>query len=711
MGNNALNLESSLNVVLPCLLPPLASQKTLERLKTIARKLPPVAWAGFEHRLEYDDGQVDFHQGLRLERGDPALYVKYLEKILKTKQQDLSPAWFRILDFLSQWSEPDSAYGEQIDHCILEFDVGVESDYQLSPSVFVGLRANITPQETYAVTQDVLNHFWVQPSKLMLKPNLEACFRALPKNVHLSHVGIMLSRELEAIRINIRPLKQQQLRLYLQSIGWPHPTTNIESLFAELVRYVDQITVCLDVGTQIYPRIGLECSFKRQPALEPRYGKIFDFLVNQKLCSQEKANALLVWAGETNPINSMKPWPEHFLGESLFRNQTEFSIFDRTLNHIKIDYWPDRPMKAKAYSGFDHKWIKLKCNDLEKTKHSATASQTIPFRDRIDMDRIDEAMVAAISYLSLVRNQGGWWRDYDEFSEGASDEWVTTFVGYCLSTIPNEDAIIMAMETWDLLARCDRPSGGWGWNRWVPPDAESTIWALRLASQLGKNELERVMWGYQFLRSQLQDDGGIASYNEDYFPRFSGRSDTMPATTSWFRSHVCVTAAAGNLPPLTRPTHRYLRNAQQVDGSFLAYWWPDSELSTALAAEALFMNNLTADKQRIQKSVEWVVQRFDSDGAIFSKVARQKSVFATAWGLRLLALGEAKPQFRNQLCKAVSWLLSQQSQDGSWPASAYLLGQGKNNPKAIVLDKNCVQTTATTLLALNCSKNFIEDYR
>ncbi|MGI3198967.1 hypothetical protein ACRJ4W_10810 [Streptomyces sp. GLT-R25] len=192
-----------------------------------------------------------------------------------------------------------------------------------------------------------------------------------------------------------------------------------------------------------------------------------------------------------------------------------------------------------------------------------------------------------------------------------------------------------------------------------------------------------------------------------------------PRWDAWYASHVCVTSAAAGL--LQLPVHERLlsrlREIQRPDGSWPAYWWPDREYPTALAAEALADGRPAGDRPEARAAARWAAARIGADGAVRTEWEPEGSAFATAFALRAVLAGEL-PEGRDAVRRAVSYLTDSQEKDGSWRPSAWCRvpgpmefdpdarehwergRRGKAALGSVVLDTKALYTTASVVAAL-----------
>jgi squalene cyclase len=272
--------------------------------------------------------------------------------------------------------------------------------------------------------------------------------------------------------------------------------------------------------------------------------------------------------------------------------------------------------------------------------------------------------------------------------------------------------MLAARDSWTRLRRRRWWSAGWGYNRLVPPDADSTVWALRLAERLGSNgwRSDRALRG---LRSYAHDNGSLSTYAFDGAIRRFTRIEPRISFSGWCGEHTCVTAAAASLRHFDGSDHaaEYLRGAQTAAGSWIGYWWHDHAFPTALAVEALSQRG---DSGSIARARIWAAQRLGTIGAAECAVTRSASPFATACCVHILAHAETG-ETSSSLTRAIHWLIDNQHATGSWSASAPLRipppdvtapeafsswSRESRGAASIRFDQVAVFTTATVLRAL-----------
>jgi hypothetical protein len=323
---------------------------------------------------------------------------------------------------------------------------------------------------------------------------------------------------------------------------------------------------------------------------------------------------------------------------------------------------------------------------------------------------ISTAIQRAFAFLVKARDRAGFWHDFD-LAPGSSDEWVTAYIGLAIASLESESAINVAFEAWQWLLSRRKVDEGWGFNHLTPRDADSTLWALKLAEVLGYGHWNSAQQAYAFLEQHVCENGGVTTYASDAQIRQFIDAPASASFAGWCEPHTCVTAAAATLKRFRTAACNFLKTRQEVNGCWRSYWWIEDEYATALAAEAL----LGYSPEQTQPAINWAINRIRPDGSVPSTLFPSGSSFAVAWIVRILLLSYECNPVVTPLRQAIHWLLRQQNADGSWTASAglrvppphisqpYNFKEWKLDGKiegSISLDKRGLFTTATVLQTL-----------
>lgn len=336
------SMEDYLNVVVPYLPSELVSASALSNIRALSKVLPPFSLAGFESRLGTAQPVVD-------------LLVRFPRLKLSLPQAFLAHSAWRLLHNLCQdWVQPTSELYDQLQHIWLEFDLDRPPASVPVPCLFLSFSDTVQDARSLVELANRLPEHTISAS---MATNLTQCAHALPANARIEHLGAMLSRPNQAIRVVVSGIQLQQIPEYLKRIGWQDSTNRLTALISNLLERVDSVAILdLDVGEQILPKIGIEC-FNRQSSLQPRQPQFLDYLVEQGLCTPEKQAAIAQWSGFSQNIPQDHTSLGNLLWGDLFLRAKAYSIFWRSVSHIKLSYHPEQPLDAKAYLAFGHNWF------------------------------------------------------------------------------------------------------------------------------------------------------------------------------------------------------------------------------------------------------------------------------------------------------------------------------------------------------------------
>lgn len=658
----------SLALLWPAIPQALVHTAARARLARAATRLAPIARVAIEIRLGEGEDEVDLHQYVSNSPSDAAALGRFLSRVgAPSRGGDI------LHRFLHAWAEDTGGLRTDLDGFFLEWDGPGEEDGK-PPAIFLPIEGRHDRGDPGAGARDrALAHI----ARLELAaPAVVETLRRIPADVSISYVGLMLGRG-GAVRVNLRGLRPRDLAATLAKLGWAGDSDGAVAWFSRLVDLTGRVAVALDFAPAIQPTIGFEASLPGFPAGEPRWEALFDWLCAHYLCTGDKRAALEGVGARLYPEDRDQDWPAAWIAAALAAPFPCAPWFERRLSHAKVSLAADGAASAKAYLSAQHHWHRG-AGPAPRSGRGARGFAT---------GGIDDAAARAAQFLVASRDQDDFWRDFS-IVNGASDEWVTAFVGYALST---SGAVLPA----DFLAQAaaalfdrQREAGGWGYNRISPADADSTAWALKFLSRVGCSGAQ-IVRAEAFLRSHLCAGGGIATYSPGTSLRFRGASDGMDLS-GWRSGHLCVAANAAAL--IGPELQAHLLSAQGHDGSWPAYWWRGDTLATALAVESLGPGARTVPHR--ERALGWAVDR----------AASARSVFDRAWLVHILADGGASE--RALALQLAGGLAADQRGDGGWDGDADMLfpDPADNDRRAdapVFRDEAGLFTTASALLALS----------
>jgi hypothetical protein len=349
------SLQDYLNLIVPYLSDVLVSRQQLTCIQQVAQLLPPLSPALLECRLEADQPQVDLSVGLQ------PMKIPIAEPLISY------PFWQELHSFCQDWTSVNSLLHETVEDIWLEFDLDGTTDGLTVACWFFSLQGKVFQDKNAEALSKLMQIIsWVQnhPIDERRRALVQQCINALPDGVGISQVGGMRSRQGEPLRLNVSGLSAKTIPMYLAKIQGQKVETDLAEMMNPLSHLSDRLVLCFDIQEQIGSRIGLECYLNQQPKKEPRWTEFFDLLVAMKCCTPEKRDALLRWPGLIQQKDTQELWPVNLQELDSWISQGNISVFWRTINHLKLVYQPDRPLQAKAYLAFGHRWFNPQGSDF-----------------------------------------------------------------------------------------------------------------------------------------------------------------------------------------------------------------------------------------------------------------------------------------------------------------------------------------------------------
>ncbi len=330
-------------------------------IRRVASKIPgALAFStfGFECPLGTEERRADFLFSLVQDNSGPDILAG------KLPAHDFSPAcfdhaaWRGVRSFGKAWADPSSPLHDRADDVWLEFDVRKRADALSVPNFFFGPKMGDQerdqPEDLLALIKTAYACLRARIPAASASQKWLECLERLPRLNSLFQVGMMLARRgSDRVRVclNLRPV---ELVRYLLDVGWPGDLKEVGLMLERLGAWFDSLSLHLDVGEQVRPKIGLEGMFphRRGPEREPRWRDFLDFLVASGLCRPAKREALLRFSGHAHTDPQSCPRPLKRLLDGAATSYSSF--FVRTIYHIKLACDDQRAWEAKAYLGIGH---------------------------------------------------------------------------------------------------------------------------------------------------------------------------------------------------------------------------------------------------------------------------------------------------------------------------------------------------------------------
>ncbi len=331
-----ISLDNTLNQISSYIPSVLISNEAFSNIKETVRILPAAttSYFGFECRLNNSLPVADFALSSSASNENRGILAG-LHPQINLPQEILNiDEWYKIQQFCKLWSSPTSILNKRIINVWLEFDIDGKPNGVPIPSLFIGL-ADTDNGDQWLIT--TVNNLLKHSLSFSEEKKILECIYSLPTTANLFQAGIMLSRQSKALRLCITNrgffFSKYSFQNYLNTIEWPGSFNELYNLISKLSNFVDKILLGVDASNSISPKLSLEC-YIRKPPVTDKWKAFFEELVNIGLCTSNKRDGFITWAGRTREF-----FPHYTQSVTLFRQ----------IHHVKIIYHADYPLQAKGY--------------------------------------------------------------------------------------------------------------------------------------------------------------------------------------------------------------------------------------------------------------------------------------------------------------------------------------------------------------------------
>lgn len=341
----ARHMDAFLEVARRHLPAPLVSAEDFNAIKKVASQLPLAPLTIFESHLSQDKPGLDF-----LICTPPSWAQQPEVRTLAAT----SSAWQSITALCGQWlGEPASApFRQAMDSIWLEFDTSQQTKNLIVPGIlFASMELAANEVQDHAQAQPIWATLAALCPAKVHEPefvyHIEKILESLPRNGRIYAIGDMAGRVSEYTRIAIARIPIPAVIPFLQNIHWPGNTRQVAAILEQIKPFNDTVSLDLDVGHAIGGTLGLEL-VNRHRFDRLWWQQLFEFLVQNALCTPEKRAALLQWPGNSNETHNRAIWPNQLLPTAHLAEPVNCFLV-RFINHVKLVYKPDLPLTAKAY--------------------------------------------------------------------------------------------------------------------------------------------------------------------------------------------------------------------------------------------------------------------------------------------------------------------------------------------------------------------------
>lgn len=347
-------LASYIDFLTPFISPDLISEPYLNRIRTIAERLPVLSLGSFECWLAENEPRVDFnvcinprvneHTSLRDWRQEEV----YFENDAYREMQE------QLRSFCNIWSQKNFFLKPFLGELWQVYDI-TDLTQSLSPIpwFYISFLKNILcndqtiKAEIISKTLLLLNN--ELPSDLMNK--FYHALKKIPSSIRVGTIGINKRSENPSLRLYLEIITFEELIQFLREQHW---LGNIDELRQKMAPWIEEryfFGLALDFDGEFQPKIGIECHF-HSDKLSEDLSEFTQSLYEHGLCSTSKRKAILDW----NNIFEVKTppyfwsWPDRIL--EVPESIPQKVKIKKMISYIKIIFEPNKPLIAKVYPLF-----------------------------------------------------------------------------------------------------------------------------------------------------------------------------------------------------------------------------------------------------------------------------------------------------------------------------------------------------------------------
>jgi hypothetical protein len=323
----------------------LVSEEALATVSEVAHLLPRMSGGiSLECRLEEGASQVDFMACGMLSDGS----AQALADMLASAGERLrGPLWDGVRAFSREWLDARSLLA-RVPFLWLEYDLPrplggvpqpfaflcVEPEFLKPPGRALEHRKAV--DAALQLASRGLEVLRGRPMAPALARTVAGCFELLPEGGVAEHVAPLDCRGRDAVRL-VMGVPRSQLAEYVERIGWPGPRAQVEELARTWLSPLSFAEVNVDAGpVGLGPTIGFSLPLPDEPR-KSWASDVLQRMVEQKLCTPAKRDAVLDWSGSDRVILEGYRWP---------------SKLCRTIG-LKLVCRPNEPLCVKAYPYFE----------------------------------------------------------------------------------------------------------------------------------------------------------------------------------------------------------------------------------------------------------------------------------------------------------------------------------------------------------------------
>lgn len=347
-------LASYIDFLTPFISPDLISEPYLNRIRTIAERLPVLSLGSFECWLAADEPRVDFNISINPRINEHSTVSEWGQTEELFESEPYREMRERIRSFCTIWSQEDFFLNPLFGELWEVYDITNPNESFLPvPWIYFSFLQNVLDADPTIKAEVVAKTLTLIDNDLPVELKKKFCriLSKMPTTIRIGPIGINKRNNKTSLRLFLEIKTFEEVVSILKKLKWKGDVEKLKEEMNGLINDCQFFGLALDFDGKFQSKIGIDCHFYQERTQETLEA-ITLTLCQKGLCSEAKREAVLQWNGsfEVDTSSDFWSWPDRILAQpASIPSKVKIR---RIIDFIKIVYEPPQPLIAKVYPLF-----------------------------------------------------------------------------------------------------------------------------------------------------------------------------------------------------------------------------------------------------------------------------------------------------------------------------------------------------------------------